>query len=42
MTAPLLRVEGLRVELTRAAPIVEDVSLELQAGEVLGLVGESG
>ena len=42
MTAPLLRVEGLRVELDSGAPIVEDVSLELQAGEVLGLVGESG
>ena len=42
MTAPLLRVEGLRVELDSGAPIVEDVSLELRAGEVLGLVGESG
>jgi peptide/nickel transport system ATP-binding protein len=42
MTAPLLRVEGLRVELDSGAPIVEDVSLELHAGEVLGLVGESG
>jgi peptide/nickel transport system ATP-binding protein len=42
MSAPLLRVEGLRVELDSGAPIVEDVSLELRAGEVLGLVGESG
>jgi peptide/nickel transport system ATP-binding protein len=42
MTAPLLRVEGLRVELDSGAPIVEEVSLELRAGEVLGLVGESG
>jgi peptide/nickel transport system ATP-binding protein len=42
MSAPLLRVDGLRVELDSGAPIVEDVSLELHAGEVLGLVGESG
>ena len=42
MTTPLLRVEGLRVVLDSGAPIVEDVSLELRAGEVLGLVGESG
>jgi|Tabmets5t2r1_1033131.scaffolds.fasta_scaffold11750_2 peptide/nickel transport system ATP-binding protein len=42
MTAPLLRVERLRVELGSGEPIVEDVSLELRAGEVLGLVGESG
>ncbi|MGH3020814.1 MAG: ABC transporter ATP-binding protein, partial [Gaiellaceae bacterium] len=42
MKAPLLRVEGLRVELDSGAPIIEDVSLEVHAGEVLGLVGESG
>jgi peptide/nickel transport system ATP-binding protein len=42
VTPPLLRVEGLRVVLDSGAPIVEDVSLELRAGEVLGLVGESG
>jgi peptide/nickel transport system ATP-binding protein len=42
MRTPLLRVEGLRVELGSGAPIVEDVGLELHAGEVLGLVGESG
>ena len=33
---PLLRVDGLRVVLDSGAPIVEDVSLELHAGEVLG------
>jgi peptide/nickel transport system ATP-binding protein len=42
VTPLLLRVEGLRVVLDSGAPIVEDVSLELRAGEVLGLVGESG
>jgi peptide/nickel transport system ATP-binding protein len=42
VTTPLLRVEGLRVVLDSGAPIVEDVSLQLRAGEVLGLVGESG
>ncbi len=42
MTEAVLRVDGLRVELDSGEPIVEDVSLELRAGEVLGLVGESG
>ncbi len=43
MSPPLVvRVEGLRVELGSGAPIVEEVSLEVHAGEVLGLVGESG
>jgi peptide/nickel transport system ATP-binding protein len=42
MSEPVLRVEGLRVELDSGEPIVEDVSLELRPGEVLGLVGESG
>jgi peptide/nickel transport system ATP-binding protein len=42
MTEPVLRVEDLRVELDSGDPVVEDVSLELRAGEVLGLVGESG
>jgi peptide/nickel transport system ATP-binding protein len=42
VTEPVLRVEGLAVELDSGEPIVEDVDLELRAGEVLGLVGESG
>ena len=42
MTEPILRVEGLRVELESGEPVVEDVSLGLRRGEVLGLVGESG
>jgi peptide/nickel transport system ATP-binding protein len=42
VTEPVLRVDALRVELDAGDPIVEDVSLELRPGEVLGLVGESG
>ena len=44
MTAPdaWLRVEHLRVELTGGSAIVEDFSLELRRGEIVGLVGESG
>ncbi len=37
-----LEVEGLRVELTSGAPVVEDVSLSVSAGTTLALVGESG
>jgi len=39
---PVLRVEGLTVELDSGEPIVEAVDLALAPGEVLGLVGESG
>ena len=39
---PLLEVTGLRVELPSGADIVDDISLRLTAGRVLGLVGESG
>ena len=44
MTAPgaWLSVERLRVELTGGTAIVEDFSLELGRGEIVGLVGESG
>ena len=42
MTEPVLRVEGLRVELVSGEPIVDDVSLEIERGEIVGLVGESG
>jgi len=38
----VLRARGLSVELASGAAIIEDVSLELKAGEILGLVGESG
>ncbi|WIM13134.1 ABC transporter ATP-binding protein [Enhydrobacter sp.] len=43
--APLLEVKNLRVEFpTRRGTLVavDDVSLEIAAGEVLGVVGESG
>ena len=45
MTAALLRVEGLTVRLrSDRGPVaaVQDVSFDLQPGEVMGLVGESG
>jgi peptide/nickel transport system ATP-binding protein len=44
-TTPLLTVRNLRVEYpTRTGPLVpvKDVSFTLDAGEVLGIVGESG
>jgi len=45
MNKPLLAVEGLSVGFNTeqgAARVVEDVSFDLAAGEILGLVGESG
>ena len=52
MTAPLLQADGLSVDFplrggllrreVARLPAVRDVSLELRAGEVLGVVGESG
>lgn len=39
----ILEVDGLRVDLAASGtPIVEDLSLTLRRGEILGLVGESG
>ena len=42
----LLAVEGLRIELERRArppvPIARDVSLRVDEGEIVGLIGESG
>ena len=37
-----VEVRGLRVDTPSGAPIVEDISFNLAAGEALGLVGESG
>jgi peptide/nickel transport system ATP-binding protein len=42
MSEPVLAVEGLRVELLRGDPIVEDVTFSLGRSQILGLVGESG
>ena len=42
---PLLEVKNLRTELRlrdRILPVVDDVSFSLNAGEMLGIVGESG
>jgi peptide/nickel transport system ATP-binding protein len=44
VTAPLLSVRGLGVQFTgdRPATALSDLSFDVQAGEVLGLLGESG
>jgi peptide/nickel transport system ATP-binding protein len=44
MTAPVLSIRRLSAvsELGAAEPILRNVSLDLEAGETLGLVGESG
>ncbi len=43
--APLLKVENLRIELTTRdgiAPVIDDLSFELGAGDSISFVGESG
>ncbi len=41
--APCLVVEGLRVDLAKSTvDVVDDISLTVDAGQVVGLVGESG
>lgn len=39
--SPILEVEGLTVRCADGAALLEDVSLTVNAGEILGLVGES-
>jgi peptide/nickel transport system ATP-binding protein len=40
--APALAVNGLTVALSSGEAVVEDISLAVSPGEILGLVGESG
>jgi oligopeptide/dipeptide ABC transporter ATP-binding protein len=45
MKEPLLKIENLRIELALRGgqtPVIDDLSLELNAGETLSFVGESG
>ena len=42
MTDNILKIRNLRIEAISGAVLVDDVSLELRPGEVLGLIGESG
>ena len=42
MTQPVLKLTKLRVESVNGNVLVDNVSLELQRGEVVGLIGESG
>lgn len=42
MTQPILQMRNLRIETEQGIPLVKDISLSLQPGEVLGLIGESG
>jgi peptide/nickel transport system ATP-binding protein len=39
---PVIRVEGLSLDLASGEPVVEDVSFAVGQGEIMGLVGESG
>ena len=39
---PVLKVDGLQIELANGIDIVRDISFELTEGEIIGLVGESG
>jgi ABC-type dipeptide/oligopeptide/nickel transport system ATPase component len=45
MNEPLLKVQNLRIELALRdgiAPVIDDLSFELGAGESISFVGESG
>ena len=41
-TAPALEIDGLRVESPGRRPVLGDVSLRVQAGEIVGVAGVSG
>ena len=42
MTQAILTMRNVRIETDQGIPLVQDISLALQPGEVLGLIGESG
>ncbi len=42
VTESVLKITNLRIESIHGAVLVDNVSLELKRGEVLGLIGESG
>lgn len=42
MREAILAMHELRIETEQGIPLVQDISLSLQPGEVLGLIGESG
>lgn len=42
MSEPVLSVENLTVGLSRTGRVIDGISLDIAAGEIIGLVGESG
>jgi len=42
MTAPLLQIRGLAVRYSSGPVVLDGLDLDVQAGECLALVGESG
>jgi peptide/nickel transport system ATP-binding protein len=42
MADSILKLVDLRVETVKGGVLVDNVSLELKRGEVVGLIGESG
>lgn len=42
MMQPILEMRDLRIETDQGIPLVQNISLSLKPGEVLGLIGESG
>jgi ABC-type glutathione transport system ATPase component len=42
MTGPLLRIRGLAVRYSSGPAVLDGLDLDVQAGECLALVGESG
>ncbi|MBL4807742.1 MAG: ABC transporter ATP-binding protein [Rhodobacteraceae bacterium] len=42
MSAPILSIKNLTISFNDDAPVVQDVTLHIQAGETVAIVGESG